>query len=648
MSDLPTPSDRRSARIIAADTPSSHGLLFIAVVVVVIAGLYLGRSVLIPITLAILLSFLLAPLVNLLRRLYFGRVLSVLVSVLLALTAILALGGLIGTQLAELAEEVPRYAVTIQQKVDTVQQLMLSRMTELTQSLSPRKPPPADQAAKGKPGPALAAKPSAEPQKPVPVEVHQPDLTPIELAQRIVTPVVEPLSTTAIVLIVSIFILLQREDLRDRVIRLFGSSDLHRTTLAMDDAAQRLSRFLLTQLAINATFGVVVAIGLSFIGIPSPVMWGVLGALLRFVPYVGAPLSGLFPLVLAAAIDPGWYLLLWTASLYIVVEVTLGQVVEPLLYGHSTGLSPFAVVVAATFWTWLWGPIGLILSTPLTLCLMVLGRHVTRLEFLDVLLGDSPALTPVQSFYQRILAGDPDEAHDQAEVLLKECALADYYDDVVLNGLQLIVNDVDRGVLSHSDLALIKMSIDSLIEDLEDHDDEPLLPGEAGHTAASRAAAPADGDNATPPSTEAGKTRVLCIAGRGPLDEQASAILAQLLSKHGLAPRVVPHAGTSRAIIGALDVSDVAMVCITSVAMSGSPSHLRYLVRRLRARLRHNVPMLVGFWREGDELLQDERLRAAVGADYYTSTLREAVEKTLQAVQNSGLPDQPQLIVAEA
>ena len=644
MSDLPTPSDRRSARIIAADTPSTHGLLFIAVVVVVIAGLYLGRSVLIPITLAILLSFLLAPLVNLLRRLYFGRVLSVLVSVLLALTAILALGGLIGTQLATLAEEVPRYAVTIQQKVDTVQQFMLSRMTALTQNLSPRKPPPADQ--KPKPGPALAAKPSAEPPKPVQVEVHQPDMTPIELAQRIVTPVVEPLSTTAIVLIVSIFILLQREDLRDRVIRLFGSSDLHRTTLAMDDAARRLSRFLLTQLAINATFGVLITIGLGFIGIPSPVMWGVLGALLRFVPYVGAPLSGLIPLALAAAIDPGWYLLLWTASLYLVVEVTLGQVVEPLLYGRSTGLSPFAVVVAATFWTWLWGPIGLILSTPLTLCLMVLGRHVTRLEFLDVLLGDSPPLTPVQSFYQRILAGDPDEAHDQAEVLLKECALAEYYDDVVLNGLQLIVNDVDRGVLSHNDLALIKMSIGSLIEDLEDHDDEPLVTGEAGDAPPSRAAGTVDGDSATLASIEAGKTRVLCIAGRGPLDEQASAILAQLLSKRGLAPRVVPHAGTSRAIIGALDVSDVAMVCITSVAMTGSPSHLRYLMRRLRARLQQNVPVLVGFWREGEELLQDERLRAAVGADYYTSTLREAVEKTLEVVQKDDVPDQPRPMLA--
>ena len=457
MPDLSDPLDRRPAQVAPAETPSLRGLLTVAVAVVVVAGLYLGRSMLIPITLAVLLSFLLAPLVNLLRRVHLGRIPSVLLAVLLALAVILALGGLIGTQVAGLAEEVPRYALTIQQKVDTVQQLVLSRMARLTSSLV-HKPDNVDVTPKTKPGAAPAATPSADAQKPIPVEVHQPDLTAIQLAQRIVTPVVDPLSTTAIVLIVSIFILLQREDLRDRMIRLFGSSDLHRTTIAMNDAARRLSRYLLTQLAVNAAFGVIIATGLAFIGIPSPVMWGVLGALLRFVPYIGAPLSAVMPLALAAAVDPGWSRLLWTASLYLVVEPVMGQVVEPLLYGHSTGLSPFAVVVAATFWTWLWGPIGLILSTPLTLCLVVLGRHVARLEFLDVLLGDRPALTPVESFYQRMLAGDPDEVHDHAEVLLKERSLSSYYDDVALEGLRLAVIDAERGVLTPDHLERIKLS----------------------------------------------------------------------------------------------------------------------------------------------------------------------------------------------
>ena len=295
MSDLPTPLNRPAFQITPAETPSLRSLLTVAVSVVVVAGLYFGRSVLIPITLAMLLSFLLAPLVNLLRRVHLGRVPSVLLAVLLALTVILALGGLIGTQMAGLAEDVPRYASTIQQKVDTLQQLVLSHMTELTRALGAR-PAHVAVAVNAKQGGAPAAAPSADAQKPIPVEVRQPDLTAMQIAQRIVTPVVEPLSTTAIVLIVAIFILLQREDLRDRMIRLFGSSDLHRTTVAMNDAARRLSRYLVTQLAVNTAFGVIIATGLAFIGIPSPVMWGVLGALLRFVPYIGAPLSAIMPL----------------------------------------------------------------------------------------------------------------------------------------------------------------------------------------------------------------------------------------------------------------------------------------------------------------------------------------------------------------
>src|SRR5579872_6396490 len=285
MPDLSAPLGRRPLQGTLVETPGLRGLLAVAVAVVVVAGLYLGRSMLIPITLAVLLSFLLAPLVNLLRRLHLGRIPSVLLAVLFALAMILALGGLIGTQVAGLAEEVPRYALTIQQKVDTVQQFMLSYTRRLASTFVHQ---PADVAvtAKAKSGSAPTAAPSADAPKPVPVEVHQPEQTAIELAQRIITPVVEPLSTTAIVLIVAIFILLQREDLRDRMIRLFGAFDLHRTTIAMNDAARRLSRYLLTQLAVNVAFGVIIATGLTFIGVPSPVMWGVLGALLRFVPYI--------------------------------------------------------------------------------------------------------------------------------------------------------------------------------------------------------------------------------------------------------------------------------------------------------------------------------------------------------------------------
>ena len=203
----------------------------------------------------------------------------------------------------------------------------------------------------------------------------------------------------------AVFILLQQEDLRDRLIRLFGSTDLHRTTVAMDDAARRLSRYFLTQLGINAAFGLIIGVGLFIIGIPSPVLWGVLAALLRFVPYVGSLMAGAIPVLLGAAVNPGWSMAIAAAALFLVTEPIMGQIVEPMLYSRSTGLSPVSVVVSAIFWAWLWGPIGLILATPLTLCLVVLGRHIERLEFLDVVLGDRPALTPVENFYQRVLVG---------------------------------------------------------------------------------------------------------------------------------------------------------------------------------------------------------------------------------------------------
>jgi predicted PurR-regulated permease PerM len=690
MLDFPPPLDRRPAQVAPAENPGLRGLLTVAIAVVVIAGLYLGRSLLIPFTLAVLLSFLLAPLVNLLRRGHLGRVPSALLAMLLALAVILAIGGLIGAQVAGLAQDVPRYAFVIQQKIDTVQQLVLARVATFANSLlrqrahvdadtkssttptptSPIPASPTSTAATSAPAP-----PSVDARTPIPVEVHQPDQTVAQLVQRIVTPVVEPLSTTAIVFIIAIFILLQREDLRDRMIRLFGSSDLHRTTVAMDDAARRLSRYLLTQLVVNTAFGAIAAAGLAIIGIPSPVIWGVLGALLRFVPYIGAPLSAVMPLALAAAVDPGWSKLLWTAALYLVVEPVISQGVEPLLYGRSTGLSPFAVVLAATFWTWLWGPIGLILSTPLTLCLVVLGRHVARLEFLDVLLGDRPALTPVESFYQRMLAGDPDEAHDHAEVFLKRRSLSAYYDEVAVPGLHLAMIDDERGVLTPAHLERIKLSIQSLMEDLDDHEDtqSPPVATEAIPHSPPNAELPptellpaelapgeldiAPGDPApdtSPPGdlnlapAWRGATPVLCIAGRGMLDEAVSTMLAQLLDKQGLPTRVVPHTSTARAALGALDVAGVAMVCISYLELSGSPSHLRYLLRRLRRRLPPDALVLVGLWPAEEAILQDERLRAAVGADYYTSSLHEAVEACLEVARNAHLDGQTQLSIPAA
>jgi predicted PurR-regulated permease PerM len=621
--------------------PGLQALLAVVVGVVVVAALYYGREVLVPITLAVLLSFVLAPIVDLLRRLWIGRVAAVLLAVLLALGAILFIGGLIGTQVAGLARNAPTYAATIEKKVSAVRIYTVDRFSEAMDSFgrelqgtdSNRAPSPTTQ-------PAPAPSTSEEP-RPLPVEVRQPNASPIELAERILAPILHPLATTGIVLIVAIFVLLQREDLRDRIIRLAGATDLHRTTVALDDAARRLSRYFLFQLMLNTAFGCIIAAGLFFIGVPSPVLWGILAALMRFVPYIGALLSAAFPLALAAAVDPGWSMVVWTAALFLVTEPLMGHVVEPMAYGHSTGISPVSVIVAAIFWGWLWGPVGLIFSTPLTLCLVVLGRHVERLEFLDILLGDRPALTPAESFYQRMLADDPDEAIDQAELLLKERSLSSYYDEVALKGLQLAATDASRGILPEDRLERVKKAVRSLVADLSDQDDKDPSPAKMGEESVTPSLAekvlpkkPAPDIDTPAPETLPSEWRteraVLCIAGRGALDEAASTMLAQLLRKHGLGAEVVPHHAVARDRVNNLDVSGVAMVCISYLEISGNPAHLRYLLRRLRQRL-PGAPVLVGLWPAEEAVLSDRQLQKTVGADHYVSSLREAVNVCLQA-----------------
>ena len=265
-----------------------------------------------------------------------------------------------------------------------------------------------------------------------------------------------------------IFILLQREDLRDRAIRLLGASDMQRTTSAMNDAAERLSKYFLRQVLINSAYGVFIALGLWLIGVPSPIVWGILAMLMRFVPYVGSFIAAALPLLLAAVVEPGWTTFLLTAALYLISETLMGQVVEPLVFGHGTGVSPIAVIISTVFWTWLWGPLGLLLAMPLTVCLVVLGRHVEGLNFFEVLLGDKPALTPQQSFFQRALTGDSAEATYQAELALKDEPLANYLDDVALKGLQLAERDFERGALDEENLKRINITVKEIMDDLAD------------------------------------------------------------------------------------------------------------------------------------------------------------------------------------
>jgi predicted PurR-regulated permease PerM len=606
-----------------------HGLASVITGVVVVCALYFGRAVLIPITLSVLLSFLLAPLVQMLRRLHMGQLPSIFIAVLFALAALLAVGALIGAQLVQLAGDLPQYQVAIERKIETVQEKtigradsLMSRAAATLQRVAPSKPPPRPTGRAARNAPAV----------PTPVEVHEPSPTPLQLAQRALSPAIAPIETTFIVLVVTIFILLQREDLRDRLISLFGSRDLHRTTTAINDAAVRLSRYFVAQLGVNLSAGGVIAIGLAIIGVPGALLFGVIAALLRFVPYIGIWIAAILAVFLAAAIQPQWTMAVYTLILFIVVDVVAGQIAEPLLYGHRSGLSPLAVVVAAIFWSWLWGPIGLVLSTPLTLCVVTLGRYADRLNFLTVLLGDQPALTPAQNFYQRLLADDPHEAIVQAERLLREMSLIDYYDTVALEGLKLARNDAMRGVLMPDQLARVNEALVDIVENLEIADGLPdrLIRAESPealvaastadlseqHDSATRAHASAQGDSE--------KTAVLCVPGRGAFDEVTTAIAVQLLGRFGFAPIMATHSGYRSAHADEPSYKNAPIICIVTLDAPESPPYLRNMLRRTR-QWRPRAALVVGVGGTAEN--GHETGMGATAASHSAPTFRAMIEE---------------------
>jgi predicted PurR-regulated permease PerM len=610
----------------------------------IIAALYFGREILVPIALAILLSFVLAPVVGLLQRVRVPRGLAVVSVVMIAFALIFAMGSLLATQLTQLAADLPRYQSTMSEKIQSLRETTagrgtLERASGMLKDLSKELDKPKDAASALGQSSILSPKTPA-PLAPVPVEVRQPDPGALESLRSLISPLLHPLATTGIIIIFVIFILLQREDLRNRLIRLAGSHDLQRTTAALDDAAARLSRLFLIQLLLNGTFGVVIGIGLWLIGIPSAVLWGILAAVLRFVPYIGAVIAAAFPLALAVAVDPSWSMLLWTLALFLVVEPIVGHVIEPMVYGHSTGLSPVAVVASATFWTALWGPIGLVLATPLTICLVVLGRHVERLEFLDVMLGDRPALSPPEIFYQRMLAGDPTEAAEKAEEFLKERSLSSYYDEVALKGLQLAQMDAERGALDQERLAKIRDAVREFANDLSDQDDRP--PPKVRSTTDAEASSavqsvredspyedlPVLNKDELPPEWQ-GEHPVLCVAGRSLIDEAAAIMLGQLSTAHGLAARVEAAEALSTTNVFRLDTSGVAIVCLIYLD-ANSPAHMRYSIRRLRRKL-PKATIILSCWMKDADPAMLEQTRDATKADLLASSLGEAVKLCIEA-----------------
>lgn len=576
----------------------------LAVLVVVVAALYVGQDILIPLALAILLSFMLAPIVTRLRRWGLGRVPSVLAVVLLLFVALLGLGSIVGSQLVHLAENLPRYEWNLRAKIRELRIAVPSggvvertsdMLRDLGQELEEATTSPESEAKSGD---------EASTPEPVPVEVQEPDAPPLQTLRELGGPLIAPIATAGLVVVFVIFMLLQREDLRDRILRLVGAGDVARTTEAMNDAAKRISRYLLMQLVINVLYGIPVGIGLYFIGVPNPILWGLLATVLRFVPYVGPVIAALFPIALSFAVAPGWTLPLLTIALFVTLELFSNNVLEPWLYGTSTGLSPVAILVAAVFWTTLWGPVGLLLSTPLTVCLVVLGRHVPQLGFFDVLLGDEPALAPDVKFYQRLLARDPDEATELAEEYLEGESLDKLYDGVIMPALWLAEQDRLRGSLDRATVQEVAQDTIGVVEELaEEHGLD-----EAGAVSD----APSD------------QISVLCIGARNGLDEAAAAMLAHILTQRGMGAKAMPRKVVSGRNLVRLERRDVALICLSYVNPAAT-QHAHRIVRRLRQHFGDEVRILVGLWTASPPAR--EELLDATGADFVATTLMQAARE---------------------
>jgi predicted PurR-regulated permease PerM len=622
-------------------------LTMVLVAIVAIAALYLGREVLVPIALALLLSFVLAPLVSFLQRGYFPRVVAVLVVGLFAFSTIFGLGALMVSQVTQLAGDLPGYQSTLREKIQNLRGAAggtstLERASEVLQDLSKE----IDRPTSGPTAPSLTDRTLSN--RPIQVELRPPDPGALQVVVGLITPLIHPLTTTGIVVIFVIFILLQRQDLRNRLVRLAGAQDLQRTTAALDDAGQRLSRLFLTQLALNAGCGLVIGIGLWLIGVPSAPLWGMLAMIMRFVPYIGALISAIFPLVLAAAVGPGWMMVLLTAGLFLITETVVGHAIEPLVYGQSTGLSPVAVVASATFWTWLWGPIGLILATPLTMCLVVLGRHVDRLKFLEVMFGDQPPLTPAELIYQRMLARDPVEAAEQARAFLKEAPVAAYYDEILLEGLKLAQADAERGLLDDERMQRIRDAVAEIVDDLATHVDKkapeqkPESDEAEEHSPLANLEKTETGgeEKQLPERWRTGKP-VLCIPGPSLLDEAAATLVAHLVERQGIGARAEQADALSMSRIFGWEIQDVALICLCYIEHATS-AQIRYAIRRIRRRS-PDVLILVALFGNTEPIEGEEES----GTDFVQQSLREAVNKIVAAAsKDAEAQPRPQIPVA--
>lgn len=631
----------------------------IALASFVIAMLYIARDILIPLTLAALLTFLLAPLVTRLER-WVGRIVAVLMVVAMIFAATVAGGWVLTRQLVDLGAKLPDYKVNIVTKlraIRTPDNGALSTFSDAVQDLR-RELPGNDEVAQTSAVPpqtglpATAVSPSSTPAPTLPPHTHveePPRARPLDLAQAAVAQILGPLGTAGLVLLLVICMLLQREDLRSRFVRLVGQGHISATSRAMEDAGQRVSRYLLLQLVVNVTYGLAVAIGLYFIGVPNAFLWGGIATVLRFIPYIGPWIAASFPVVLSLAVSPNWSMPLLTIGLFVVLELLSNNLMEPWLYGSRTGVSPIALIVAAVCWMWLWGPMGLVLATPMTVCLVVIGRYVPRLAFLSVLLSDEEALTPAEDCYHRLLTPSETDEIDFIEAYLKTNSLTALYEAIFIPVITAAELDAREDALEQEQLLQLHQSLRDIIEDLS--------------TRPPVAAAKKDDDKTVaPPSAPMPLWRVICLPARAERDQLAAAMLAHLLTLQGCEAASAPGTLVANELVGLVEKADVDVACISVVAPS-TVIHARYLCLKLRSQF-PRLKIVIGLWGATAGVTETVRRLRESGADEVVVSVADAIaqiatpgpplseaqvpapicadeEQRLAALQKLGLLDSP-------
>ncbi len=646
-------SNRGNAQQVAEDGFANRRITLptLATIAVVAAVLHFGQDVFLPLAIAMLITFALSPLVSYLRNKGLPMMATVLTVVTMAFAVIGLFLMIVATQMSQLAVNLPTFQANIVTKLENLQSAgdgtgVVSRVTGMIAAINAEIGATAPQAVPAKADTPTAAAPMA-------VEVVE-RRSAVQMLQDLVLPLISPIATAGLVIVVVIFMLLEREELRDRFIRLVGSNDLHRTTQMLEDAGSRVANYLIIQLLVNVIYAVPIGIGLWVIGVPNAMLWGLLTLILRFVPYIGTVLAAAFPMFLAFAVSPDWSTLIWTVVLFAAVEMITSNALEPWLYGSRTGVSPLAIIIAAIFWTWIWGPLGLVLSTPLTVCLVVLGRHIPQFELFDILFGDEPVLSPHARLYQRLLAGDAVETTSRATEVLEESYLAEYYRDVGIPALLLAQDDYDRGVLTQAQEARLAEVAAILVRDLAEVATEELK--EAQNAVTEPQAQPED-DGAAKTGMMTNATldgigyKVVSIGGRSKLDDVAAAMLGQIMAADGAEVTPLSYVDLTPTRFATLNATEAH--CVVLNFLDSNPSRASLLhIRRLKRASPH-LRVGVVLWQMPAELVAgndnatrivpvspEKRLEAeAIGADFVVTDAESALSAVFSQAAPVPLPE---------